>query len=79
VLILHALWDDIVQASDGDLLYDQLGHPERIVITMGHQGMFWRLPAYAGWVASWTEKAVGEFDLATAAVAAGKSPPSNVR
>lgn len=79
VLILHAMWDDIVQASDGDLLYDQLGHPERIVVTMGHQGLFWRLPAYAAWVAAWTDRAVTDFDAAGAAVAAGKSPPLNVR
>ena len=60
VLMLHGVFDDIVPADMGDLLYRRLGRPERFVFTLGHRGLFWRLPSQAGLITRWLEKAVPE-------------------
>ncbi len=56
VLVLHGVFDDIVPADSGDLLYERLGKPERVVFTLGHKGLFWRLPSQSGMIARWFEK-----------------------
>ena len=58
VLMLHAAKDRIVPAPTGDLLYERLGRPERWTFDLGHELLFWRLPAYAGDIADWIEEAV---------------------
>ncbi len=58
VLMLHAMLDNIVPASAGELLYERLGRPERVSFTLGHRGLFWRLPAEAAWVAEWVDRTV---------------------
>lgn len=58
VLQLHALKDRIVPAPTGDLLHERLGRPERWSFNVGHELLFWRLPAYAGDIADWIEEAV---------------------
>lgn len=56
VLLLHGMFDDIVPADTGDLLYERLGRPERLVYTLGHRGLFWRLPSQAGMIERWLEQ-----------------------
>lgn len=58
VLVLHGVFDDIVPADTGELLYERLGRPERVVMTLGHRGLFWRLPSQAGTIARWLDKVV---------------------
>jgi pimeloyl-ACP methyl ester carboxylesterase len=56
VLVLHGIFDDIVPADTGELLYERLGRPERFVYTLGHRGLFWRLPAQAGLIRRWIDR-----------------------
>jgi fermentation-respiration switch protein FrsA (DUF1100 family) len=56
VLMLHAIFDDIVPAASGELLYERLGRPERVSYLLGHKGLFWWLPSQAGWVADWVDR-----------------------
>src|SRR5690606_31232761 len=56
-LMLHAALDKIVPARCGRLLYERLGKPERWTFWIGHSLLFWRLPAYAGSIASWVDAA----------------------
>lgn len=74
VLMLHARDDRIVPAPTGDLLYERLGRPERWTLPMGHELMFWRLPAYAGEIADWVDRAVQ--DEPAAEQSAGSGPLS---
>jgi hypothetical protein len=55
VLMLHAVLDQIVPASDGDLLYKRLGCPERVNFLLGHELLFFRLPAHKIMIADWIE------------------------
>lgn len=56
VLMLHALFDAIVPADTGTLLYNRLGRPERWRYAFGHFGLFWWLPNEAGAIASWLDQ-----------------------
>lgn len=58
VLLLHAVLDRIVPASNGDLLYQQLGRPERVNFLLGHELLFFRLSAHSRMMADWVEDAV---------------------
>lgn len=58
VLMLHAVLDDIVPAADGDLLYKRLGRPERVNFLLGHELLFFRLPAHAKMIADWIDDRV---------------------
>lgn len=62
VLVLHGVFDDIVPADSGDLLYERLGKPERVIFTLGHRGLFWRLPTQAGMIARWLNKQTQSID-----------------
>jgi fermentation-respiration switch protein FrsA (DUF1100 family) len=44
VLVLHAIFDRIVPAANGDLLYERLGRPARVNFMLGHGLLFYRLP-----------------------------------
>lgn len=56
VLMLHGVFDEIVPADTGELLYQRLGRPERVIFTLGHRGLFWRLPTQASMIAEWLDK-----------------------
>jgi pimeloyl-ACP methyl ester carboxylesterase len=58
VLMLHAVFDQIVPAADGDLLYKRLGRPERVNFLLGHELLFFRLPAHAKMIANWIDDQV---------------------
>lgn len=57
VLVLHATFDRIVPASNGDLLYQRLGRPARINFMLGHGLLFWRLPTQTNTIADWVDSA----------------------
>lgn len=56
VLMLHAMFDHIVPADTGTLLYNRLGRPERWRYFFGHLGLFWWLPNEAGAIARWLDR-----------------------
>lgn len=56
VLVLHAMFDHIVPADTGTLLYNRLGRPARWRYFFGHLGLFWWLPNEAGAVARWVDR-----------------------
>lgn len=58
VLMLHGIFDDIIPADTGELLYERLGKPERVNFTLGHRGLFWRLPTQAGMIARWLDQQI---------------------
>lgn len=55
VLMFHAVLDKIVPASNGDLLHKRLGRPERVNFLLGHELLFFRLPAHADTIADWID------------------------
>jgi pimeloyl-ACP methyl ester carboxylesterase len=55
ILLLHAVFDRIVPASDGDLLYKRLDRPERINFPLGHELLFLHLPTQAKTIADWID------------------------
>lgn len=57
VLLLHAVFDRIVPAANGDLLYEQLGRPERMNFLLGHELLFLRLGAQSRMLADWVDDA----------------------
>jgi pimeloyl-ACP methyl ester carboxylesterase len=62
-LIVHASFDAIVPSATGDLLYEQLGRPERWSYPFGHLGLFWWLPNEADEIADWVERATQRAEL----------------
>jgi predicted esterase len=60
VLMFHAVLDKIVPSSDGDLLYKRLGRPERVNFLLGHELLFFRLPAHKKTIADWIEDRIAE-------------------
>ncbi len=58
ILVLHASSDTWVPAAMGELLYERLDYPERLVMSGGHEHLFYFLPGRAGWIVDWTEKKV---------------------
>ncbi|MBS0197239.1 MAG: alpha/beta hydrolase [Planctomycetes bacterium] len=57
VLMLHAKGDMIVPARNGDLLWEQLGRPERWTGNFGHLLMFATLSGQKEAIADWVERA----------------------
>jgi hypothetical protein len=53
-LIVHAKWDKVVPAENGDLLYERAGMPERWSYPSGHLGLFatfgWHAPEIVHWL-----------------------------
>jgi alpha-beta hydrolase superfamily lysophospholipase len=58
ILVLHASSDTWVPAAMGELLYERLDYPERLVMSGGHEHLFYFLPGRAKWIVDWTEKKV---------------------
>ncbi len=58
ILVLHASRDTWVPAAMGDLLYERLDYPERLVMSGGHEHLFYFLPGRAKWIVDWTERKV---------------------
>jgi hypothetical protein len=56
VLMVQALWDTWVPSDLGDVLYERLGKPDRLVHTGGHGMLFYFLPGQAGWIIDWVER-----------------------
>ena len=54
-LIVHAKWDWVVPAANGDLLWERAGKPERWVFSGGHLGLFAVFDWYADDVVNWIE------------------------
>ena len=60
VLMLHALADKAVPSSSGQLLYQQLGQPERWSYPIGHELIFAGLPTQVARIDKWITKHVIE-------------------
>ena len=52
-LLLHAKWDKIVPAENGDLLWEQSGRTERWVYPSGHLGLFATFHNHAHKIVDW--------------------------
>jgi fermentation-respiration switch protein FrsA (DUF1100 family) len=57
VLVLHAIFDRIVPAANGDLLYERLGRPARVNFMLGHGLLFYRLPNQTQIIADFVDTA----------------------
>ncbi len=60
VLQAHGRADTWVPASSGELLYERLGRPDQLVMSGGHELLFYFLPDKAEFIADWVEEATGE-------------------
>lgn len=60
VLVLHALYDRIVPADNGDLLWERLGRPERWVGSFGHLMMFATLSWHVDEIVDWIDRALSQ-------------------
>ncbi len=56
VLMLHASFDQAVPSSTGELLYHQLGRPERWVYPLSHELIFAGLPTQVVRIDQWLKK-----------------------
>jgi len=54
-LIVHAKWDRVVPAANGDLLWERAGKPERWIFSGGHLGLFVVFDWYADDIVNWIE------------------------
>ncbi len=62
VLQIHAMFDCIVPASSGRILWEALGRPERWDLPCGHGGAFFLSGLYARDVLKWVESRTKEAD-----------------
>ncbi len=60
VLQAHGTSDTWVPASSGELLYELLDRPDQLVMSGGHELLFYFLPDKAEFIADWVEEATGE-------------------
>ncbi len=58
VLMLHGSWDEWVPARGGELLWEQLGKPDRVTLAGGHTLLFYLLPGQSERIAKWLEENV---------------------
>jgi|GEM_PF-3476323 len=70
LLMIHAAWDRIVDASLGDQLWEAAGRPERWVANKGHIRLFLTLRFHADEIVDWIEDQVTD-SLATSPAEAG--------
>jgi dienelactone hydrolase len=56
VLFVAGSSDTWVPAQCGDLLYERLGKPDRLMISAGHELLFFFLPSKAPFIADWVEQ-----------------------
>ena len=54
-LIIHAKWDAVVPASNGDLLWERAGRPERWVYPSGHLGLFMTFDWHTHDIVQWLD------------------------
>jgi hypothetical protein len=54
-LIIHAKWDAVVPAKNGDLLWERAGKPERWIYPSGHLGLFASFAWHAEDIAKWLD------------------------
>ena len=52
-LIVHAKYDAVVPAINGDLLWERAGKPERWIYTSGHLGLFMTFDSHAEDIVDW--------------------------
>jgi hypothetical protein len=57
-LQVHASTDTWVPCACGEILYERLNYPERLVMSGDHDYLFYFLPKRAKWIADWTERAI---------------------
>ena len=57
VLQAHGRADTWVPASSGELLYERLGRPDQLVMSGGHELLFYFLPDKAEFIADWVDEA----------------------
>jgi fermentation-respiration switch protein FrsA (DUF1100 family) len=62
VLVLHANNDKAVPSSTGDLLYQQLGQPERWTYPFGHELIFAGLPTQIPRIEKWVSEQLSASD-----------------
>jgi len=55
LLLIHAKYDAIVPAENGNLLWERAGYPERWIFSGGHLGLFIMFEKYAEDIADWLE------------------------
>jgi dienelactone hydrolase len=58
VLQYWGQWDKWVPAHSGDLLYQQLNHPDKVTFLGGHALLFYFLPTQSGRICSWIDHAM---------------------
>ena len=54
-LIIHAKWDAVVPAKNGDLLWERAGRPERWVYPSGHLGLFMTFGWHSRDIVQWLD------------------------
>ena len=57
-LIIHAKWDKVVPAENGELLYKRAGRPERWVYPSGHLGLFATFEWHSDDIAKWLDSKI---------------------
>jgi hypothetical protein len=57
-LLVHAKWDKVVPAKNGDLLWQRAGQPERWIFSGGHLGLFMTFDWCADDIVAWIDTKV---------------------
>ena len=57
-LIIHAKWDAVVPAKNGDLLWERAGKPERWVYPSGHLGLFMTFHWHCDDIVRWLDSKI---------------------
>jgi hypothetical protein len=57
-LIVHAKYDAVVPAENGDLLWERAGYPERWVFSGGHLGLFMIFDKHSKEIAKWLDSKI---------------------
>ncbi len=59
-LMIHGMFDRIVPASTGHVLYERLARPEKWSYPLGHGGVFYMLPGAAKRLIGWLDHAIAQ-------------------
>ena len=54
-LLIHAKWDAVVPAKNGDLLWERAGKPERWIYPSGHLGLFMSFSWHTNDIVKWID------------------------
>ena len=57
-LLVHAKYDAVVPAENGDLLWERAGYPERWVFASGHLGLFMTFDWHTHDIVQWLNSAI---------------------